>query len=239
MPKSNLRFAFFQTIPVLLGYLFLGVAFGLLVQRAGYPFWWAFLASLLIYAGSMQFVMIGFLTGGVSLLSAALTTLSVNSRHVFYGLSFLDTFRGMGKAYPYMIFSLTDETYSLLCSVKIPSQLAGNKVRLYIALLDQGYWLFGSLVGVLLGEVIAFNSTGVEFAMTALFVVIFLEQWRSAESHSPAVIGFGCGMICLVVLGPQRFLLPALLLTVALLLLFRQKPPVRHQAEDRQVTEHV
>lgn len=218
----ELRYAFRQTVPVLCGYLFLGLAFGLLLQQAGYGWPWAVLTSVIVYAGSMQFVLVGLLGGGfASLLSVALTTLSVNSRHLFYGLSFLETFRKMGRAKPYMIFSLTDETYSLLCSLQPPKKLDADRVRLYIALLDHAYWVAGSAAGAILGSVLPFDLTGIDFAMTALFVVIFVDQWRGAKSRLPAVAGLGFGLLWLVVLGPDRFLLPALVCTVLVLLLCR------------------
>lgn len=218
----ELRYAFRQTVPVLCGYLFLGLAFGLLLQQAGYGWPWAVLTSVIVYAGSMQFVLVGLLGGGfASLLSVALTTLSVNSRHLFYGLSFLDTFRKMGRAKPYMIFSLTDETYSLLRSLQPPKELDADRVRLYIALLDHAYWVAGSAAGAILGSVLPFDLTGIDFAMTALFVVIFVDQWRGAKSRLPAVAGLGFGLLWLVVLGPDRFLLPALVCTVLVLLLCR------------------
>ena len=218
----ELRYAFRQTVPVLCGYLFLGLAFGLLLQQAGYGWPWAVLTSVIVYAGSMQFVLVGLLGGGfASLLSVALTTLSVNSRHLFYGLSFLETFRKMGRAKPYMIFSLTDETYSLLCSLQPPKELDADRVRLYIALLDHAYWVAGSAAGAILGSVLPFDLTGIDFAMTALFVVIFVDQWRGAKSRLPAVAELGFGLLWLVVLGPDRFLLPALVCTVLVLLLCR------------------
>lgn len=219
---AEFRFSLRQTVPVLCGYLFLGIAFGLLLQQAGYAWPWALLISGIVYAGSMQFVLVGMLGGGfASLLSVALTTLSVNSRHLFYGLSFLDTFRKMGKARPYMIFSLTDETYSLLCGVAIPPQLDARRVRLWMSALDHSYWVAGSVAGAALGSVIPFDLTGIDFAMTALFVVIFVDQWRAAQSHLPAGIGLAFGLIWLVVLGPDRFLLPALICTVLALMVCR------------------
>lgn len=218
---KSVRFAFRQTIPVMFGYLFLGTAYGILLQQAGYNFIWAFFTSLFVFAGSMQFVLVGFLSGGISFLSAALTTLSVNSRHIFYGISFIEKFREMGKARPYMIFSLSDETYSLLCGTKVPADCDEKKVMFCMAAMDQSYWIVGSVCGALLGEVIPFDTTGIDFAMTALFVVIFVEQWLSAKSHIPAFIGLLCGSVSLALLGPDRFLLPALIFTVALLMIWK------------------
>lgn len=219
---KSFQFAFKQTIPVMFGYLFLGAAYGILLQKAGFNAIWAFFTSLFIYAGSMQFVLVGFLSGGISFLSAAVTTLSVNGRQIFYGISFLEKFKEMGKVRPYMIFSLTDETYSLLCGVKVPEDCDENRVFFLMSLLDQCYWITGSVLGALLGGLLAFDTSGIDFAMTALFVVIFTEQWLSAKSHLPALIGLLCGGVSLALLGPSRFLLPALILTTALLILLKQ-----------------
>ena len=220
----ELKFAARQTIPVLCGYIFLGIAFGLLLQQAGYGIGWALLASTLIYAGSMQFVLVGLLGGGFgSLLSVALTTLSVNGRHLFYGLSFIEPFSKMGKARPYMIFSLTDETYSLLCGVSVPAELDKNRTFLLISLLDQCYWVTGGLIGNALGSVLPFDMTGIDFAMTALFVVIFIEQWRGAKSHIPALAGAGLALVCLLLFGPDEFLLPTLVCSVLVLTVLQKR----------------
>lgn len=221
--KTEFGYAFTQTIPVMLGYLFLGIAFGLMLQDAGYSFWWAFLASVFIYAGSMQFVLVTLLTSGVSLVYAAVMTLFINGRHIFYGLSFIEKFRNMGKAYPYMVFSLTDETYSVLCSLKAPEHMNEKRVAFLIALLDQIYWITGSVLGGVIGELITFDTTGVDFSMTALFVVIVLNQWLESKEHRPALVGAFIGIACLWLLGADKFLLPALTLTALILLGVRKK----------------
>ena len=195
--RQTVRFAFYKTIPVLLGYLFLGLAFGLLLQEAGYSFWWALLSSGIVYAGSIQFVLVEFLSGGTGLLTVAVMTLLINSRHAFYGLSFVEKFRKM-KTYPYMIFSLTDETYSLLCSLKVPEGIDEKKAMFLIALFDQLYWVAGSVLGAALGQVLPFDMTGIDFAMTALFVTIFVDQWREAKSHRPAIVGLCSAAVCLL-----------------------------------------
>lgn len=233
--KQSIRFSFITTIPVLFGYLFLGIAFGLLLQRAGYNAFWALAISAFVFAGSMQFVLIGFLISPISLISVLLMTLSINSRHMFYGLSFIDTFKKMGKLYPYMIFSLTDETYSLLCGTKIPSELDEKKVIFLIALFDQLYWIVGSIIGALIGELILFDTTGIDFAMTALFVVIFVEQWISAKTHAPALIGLVCGILSLIIFGTGNFILPALISTIAILLLLKNL--INGKTEVTEVTE--
>ncbi|SCJ97339.1 Inner membrane protein YgaZ [uncultured Eubacterium sp.] len=214
---KELNFAFKRTIPILLGYITLGIAFGILLQQAGFGWPWALLISTVVYAGSMQFVMVTFLGGGISLLSVILMTLSVNSRHMFYGISFIERFKTMGKARPYMIFSLTDETYSLFCGTKFPSSFNENKAMILMSAMNQCYWIIGSVLGNLIGNVIPFDTTGIDFAMTALFVVIFTEQWLAADSHIPTFIGLFSGIICLVIFGPDSFVLPSLILAVALL----------------------
>ena len=215
--RQTVRFAFYKTIPVLLGYLFLGLAFGLLLQEAGYSFWWALLSSGIVYAGSIQFVLVEFLSGGTGLLTVAVMTLLINSRHAFYGLSFVEKFRKM-KTYPYMIFSLTDETYSLLCSLKVPEGIDEKKAMFLIALFDQFYWVAGSVLGAALGQVLPFDMTGIDFAMTALFVTIFMDQWREAKSHLPAIVGLCSAAVCLLIFGGSNFILPSLIITVGILM---------------------
>lgn len=215
---QEVRFAFLQTIPVMLGYLFLGIAFGLMLQDAGYSFWWAFFSSVFIYAGSMQFVLVTLLTNGASLLYAAVMTLFINGRHLFYGLSFIEKFRNMGKNYPYMIFSLTDETYSVLCSLKIPEGMSEKNVSLWISLMDHLYWIAGSVLGGMIGQFIKFDTTGIDFSMTALFVVIVINQWLDNKEHRPALIGAVFGILCLILFGPDKFMLPALTFTALILL---------------------
>ena len=206
--KKAAKFALIKTIPIFLGYLFLGIAFGLLLQTSGLSVFWAFLISTLVYAGSMQFALVGILTGGLSYVTTAVMTLFINSRHAFYGLTFIERFKEMRKTYPYMVFSLTDETYSLLCSMARPS--------------DQCYWIAGSVLGALMGELITFDTTGIDFAMTALFVVICVDQWKAAKTHIPAVTGFICGALFLVLIRSSNFILPALAAAVAMLLFLRR-----------------
>ena len=220
--KQTMKYVFYKTIPVLLGYLFLGFAFGLLLQEAGYSFWWAFLSSAIVYAGSIQFVLVDFLSGGTSLPVIAVMTLLINSRHAFYGRSFVEKFRKM-KTYPYMVFSLTDETYSLLCSLKTPEGMDEKKVMFLISLFDQLYWIAGSVLGAVLGQMLPFDMTGIDFAMTALFVTIFVDQWREARSHLPAVIGLCSAVVCLLIFGGDNFILPSLIITVGLLMALKGK----------------
>ena len=215
---NNFKFAFRQTIPVMLGYLFLGIAFGILLQDAGYSVVWALLASVMVYAGSMQFVLVDLLRTGAGLLTVAMMTLFINGRHIFYGLSFVEKYKKTGKAYPYMVFSLTDETYSVLCNLKVPEGMDWGKVSFLISLLDHCYWIAGSVIGALAGSHIPFDSTGIDFSMTALFIVIVSEQWQGQKSHFPTLLGTISGIVWLLLLGPDRFILPALCTCMVILL---------------------
>ena len=233
--KESFRFAFLKTIPVMLGYLFLGLAFGLLLQEAGYSFWWAFLISTIVYAGSIQFVLVSFLTAGTSLPVVAVMTLLINSRHAFYGLTFIEKFKAM-KSRPYMIFSLTDETYALLSSARVPERVDPHAYYFAIAVLDHGYWILGSVIGSVAGALISFDTTGIDFAMTALFIVIAVDQWKTYRSHLPALLGCGITVLSLVILRPDAMLIPALcVIIVALLLLRARLEGSRTEAEEEVV----
>lgn len=221
MDSKLFRTAFRDTIPVMTGYLFLGFGFGILAQQNGLSIWWALAMSVLIYAGSMQFVAVTMLSGGTGLLAAALTTLAVNARHLFYGISMIDRYKGTGKKKPYLIFSLTDETYSLV-SQKEPGQDGGSYYFL-VSALDQLYWCFGTLLGAAAGQWIPLNYEGIDFVLTALFVTIFVEQWLSTKNHLPAVIGLAASIACRVLFGSSAFLIPSMGLIALLLLLTRGK----------------
>jgi len=202
----------------MLGYVFVGIAFGLLVQRSGLGFIWAALISLLVYAGSMQFVMVSFLPGGFGLFEIALITLLVNMRHMVYGLTFIEKFKNMNPLKKfYSIFSLTDETYALLCSARIPKDIPSRDFYLAVALLDQSYWIAGTVIGALFGTLIPFDSTGIEFTMTALFAVICTEQWLTFPTRIPAFIGAGCALACLLAFGPSNMMLPAMVAIIAVI----------------------
>ena len=220
--KRAFRAAFPYTVPVLTGYLFIGIAFGVMYQEKGYNFLWAALMSLLVYAGSGQYLAVNFFAPGVSFVQVIFMTFMVNVRHIFYGLSLLERFADMGKRRLYMIFSLTDETYSLYFVTRVPKGVDEKKFLLAIALLDQSYWIIGSVIGALAGSMIPFDATGIDFAMTALFLVIFVEQWMSSRQHLPALAGLGCGLLCLVVFGKDNFILPAMICIMALLLSCRR-----------------
>ena len=206
---------------MLSGYLVLGMGFGVLMQSKGYGFLLALAMSIFIYAGSMQYLAIDLLSGGASLITAALTTLMVNARHLFYGISMVDRYKSVKKK-PYIIFALTDETYSLVCSVNEENDEKRNRYYFLVSLFNQIYWVVGSALGVLLGEIIPFSTEGIDFALTALFVTVFVEQWKSTKDHIPAIVGVLSSVICLFIFGAKDFLIPSMLV-ITLLLLLRKK----------------
>jgi 4-azaleucine resistance transporter AzlC len=211
--------AFTASLPVMAGYFVLGSAFGVLLSDKGYSFVWAFAMSLFIYAGSMQYVAISLLTGGASLISTALMTFMVNLRHLFYGISMLKKYSGTGKYRPYLIFSLTDETYALV----VNGAPEGTDEHLYyflLSLFDHCYWVAGSTIGGLIGAALTFDTTGIDFAMTALFVTIFLEQLLAAEDYFPAVTGVLATVLSLILFGPDAFLIPAMMLISVVLTIY-------------------
>ena len=206
-----------------MGYLAIGIAFGLMLQSAGWGVGWAALMSLTIYAGSGQYLGVSLLAAGASLSQTAFLTLMVNFRHLVYGLSMLEKFRGMGLRKFYMIFSLTDETYALLSSANAPEGVEEHDFFFAVALLDQSYWVLGSVTGSLLGSALGFDTTGVDFAMTALFLVIAVGQWKSAGSHLPALLGGAATLASLIIAGAEDMLLPALAIIVFALAMFRSR----------------
>lgn len=227
MKKQTIKKAFWDTLPVMTGYLFLGVGFGIILQQNGYGPLWALAMSLFIYAGSMQYVGIGLLTGGASLLTAALTTLMVNARHLFYGLSMIEPYKGAGRRKPYLIFALTDETYSLV-SRKLPEDVERISYCFFVSLFDQCYWVLGSILGSLAGN-LPVDFTGIDFALTALFVTIFVEQWLSSKNHLPALVGVICAAVCQVLFGADNFLIPTMILIAAILVMLQK---VKKEAQD-------
>ena len=217
MKKKTAKAAFLASVPVMTGYLVMGIAFGILLADKGYGWWWAAVMGLTIYGGSMQFVAVNLLSSGATVISTAIVSLLVQARHLFYGVSMLEKYRGMGKVKPYLIFGMTDETYALACS----GAPEGVDARLYyflITLFDQIYWIVGDAIGGMLGAAIRFDTTGMDFAMTALFIVIFTDQALSTHDHVPAVIGVVSTLACLLIFGAENFLIPSMLVITALLI---------------------
>lgn len=217
-----MKAAFPNTIPILMGYLFIGMVFGILLKSKGYNFLWAILMSGSIYAGSMQFVAINFLTSKFSIATVIMMTLMINARHLFYGLSMLDKFRDMGKRKLYMIFSLTDETFSVLTSAEPPQGVNKNWFYFFIALLNHFYWIIGSALGAVIGALWSFNTKGIDFVITALFVVILINQWKANRNNIPALIGIFSSLICLILFGSSNFIVPSMILILTILTVFRR-----------------
>lgn len=222
MRKSAVRAAFLDTVPIMTGYLFLGFGFGILLYQNGYGVLWSLAMSLFIYAGSMQYMAVSLLIGGAGLLTAALTTIVVNARHLFYGISMIDAYKGAGKKKPYLIFALTDETYSLVSRNQAPEGMSRHSYCFLVSLFDQIYWVAGSMLGSLAGTLIPVNYEGIEFVLTALFVTIFVEQWLSTKNHIPAIIGAVSTTVCLLLFGKDVFLIPSMAVIAVLLTLTQQ-----------------
>lgn len=221
--------AFKASVPVMTGYIVLGMGFGILLETKGYGVLWAFLMSLLIYAGSMQYVAVDLISGGASFAAMALTTLMVNARHLFYGLSMVEKYKNTGKAKPYLIFALTDETYSLVCS-EDENEKGKKKYFFLVSLFNHCYWITGSVAGSLLGSVITFNTKGIDFALTALFVTVFVEQWKSTKDHLPAITGVLVSTICLLIFGAESFLIPTMVLITFALAALKK---LRREADEK------
>lgn len=223
MKKTLIKTVFLDTVPVLTGYLFLGAGFGILLSEAGYGPLWALICSVFIYAGSGQYLLVSLLTSGASLLSTAIATLLVNARHLFYGISLVDTYQDAGKKKPYMIFALTDETYSLVTQVNIPPELNKTAYCFWVSLFDQLYWIAGCVLGNVAGLLIPIDFTGISFVLTALFITMFIEQWLSHKDHGPALIGIASTTVCLLIFGSEFFLIPSMAVIAILLILRRRK----------------
>lgn len=236
--KEILRLAFVKALPVIGSYLFVSMAYGLIMQAAGFGWGWSLFISLTVYTGAFQFVLVTFLSSGASLLTIGVTALFMNSRQFFYGLTFVDEFRKMGKRFPYMVHTMTDETYAVNCTMLPPgtysdinsdsapkSEYEEQKrfdIMFFVALFSRLSWMIGAVAGGALGQLIPFELKGIDFCMTALFVTIFIDQWRAAGNHIPAIAGLAVGLILLLVAGADYFLLPTLMLVSGLLLLFQK-----------------
>ena len=208
--------AFPRSIPIMTGFLFLGMTYGILARSTGLSFWHPALTSTVVYAGSMEFLTVGLLTGTFAPLNALALTLLVNARHLFYGSSMLDKYRDTGAFKPYLIFGLSDETFSVNCS----AELAGIDRKwfyFFVTLLDQLYWMCGVWAGAAFGSLVQFNTEGLDFVMTAMFVVIFINQWKKERDHTASLLGMGLPLVCLLVFGAQDFVLPAMLALLAAL----------------------
>lgn len=221
--RKALKAAFPYTIPVMTGYIVLGAAYGILMNSKGFGLVWALAMSLIVYAGSAQYVAITFLTSIFNPVYALLLTLMVNARHIFYGLSLMNKLKYTGKLKPFIVYWLSDETFSVLCAADPPEGVDQGWFMFFIALLDYAYWSIGTIVGSLIGNMITFNTKGIDFALTALFVVIFISQWKSKKRHESALTGVICTLICLIIFGQSNFVIPSMIAIITVLTLMRRK----------------
>ena len=217
-----LRAAAPQTIPVLAGYFVLGMGYGIYVQSLGLPVWMPMLMGTVVYGGSLEFVLASLLLGAFSPLSAFLMALMIQARHLFYGLAMLERYKGYGWRSFYMIFAMSDETFSITCSAEAPEGVDKGWFMFFITLLDQLYWVLSAGLGAMVGSVLPFSTEGVDFVMTAMFTVIFLNQWEKSRQHVSALIGLAAPLVCLVLFGSGSFLLPAMVCILVLLLALRK-----------------
>lgn len=232
MTKNVIKLAFIKSLPVLAGYLALGIGFGILLEKNGFGVLWAFIMSITMYAGTGQYVGVGLLASSASIIMTALTTLMVNARHLFYSISMIEKYRGAGKKKLYLMFSLTDETYSLLCDGHSPEGENPHIYRVLVSFFDHCYWIMGCTLGAWLGSVITFDTTGIDFSMTALFVTVFIEQWLTTKNHIPAILGVVATAICLCIFGSEIFLIPSMVIITIVLLFMRNKNEKNQEVEN-------
>ena len=222
MKKKAFRRVFLDTVPVLTGYLILGIGFGILLGEKGYGIGWSVAMAVFMYAGSAQYLAVSLLASQASLLSTAATILLVNARHLFYGISLVDAYKDAGKKKPYMIFALTDETYSLVTQNQPPEGMSRFSYCFWVSLLDHIYWICGCVLGSVMGAALPVSLVGVEFVLTALFVTLFVEQWLTHKDHRPAIIGVMSTALCLLIFGKDIFLIPSMVLIAMLLTVSRK-----------------
>ena len=216
--------AFPYTIPIFAGFWFLGLTYGIYMNVSGFSFWYPMLMSLTIFAGSIEFVTVNLLLGSFNPIQALAVTLMINARHLFYGISMLDRYRGTGWKKPYLIFGMCDESFSINCSAQIPEGVDRGWFMFFVTLFNHLYWFTGSTLGGIFGSFLSFNTKGLDFVMTAMFVVIFLENWLNEQEHTSSLLGLGISLICLLAFGAERFLIPAMLGILAVLTLLRYSP---------------
>lgn len=217
-----LKAAFPHTIPIMTGFLFLGASYGIYMNVSGFEFWYPMITSMLIFAGSVEFVTVNLLLGAFNPLQAFLLALMINARHIFYGISMLDKYRGTGLKKFYLIYGMCDESFSVNYTAKIPEDVDKGWFMFFVNLLNQIYWVAGATIGGILGGVIAFNTNGIEFVMTAMFVVIFLEQWLKEKNHIPSILGLVISVVCLILFGADKFIIPSMAAMLIILTLLRK-----------------
>ena len=217
--QAAFKAAFPLTLPICAGFLFLGISYGFLMSSKGFSILYPFFMSLFIFAGSMEFLTVNLLLSAFSPLSAFFLAILVNARHLFYGISMLDKFKGVGKKKYYLIFGMCDETFSINCSAKIPADIDKGWFMFFVTLLNHIHWVAGATIGAVLGKFLTINTEGIDFVLTALFLVIFLNQWLETKNHLPALVGLFSALLCLLLFGAEQFMLPAMALMLLIFLL--------------------
>lgn len=216
------KIAFVKSIPILCSYFFVSIAYGIMMQNSGFSWFYSLLISMTVYTGAFQFVLITFLSSGASLITVGLTALFMNSRQTFYSLSFVKDFKNMGKRMLYMIHTMTDETYAVNCTLNMPEK-EKQDTMFYVALFSRFYWMIGTVLGSVAGQLIPFELEGIDFCMTALFVIIFIDQWEKTKNHKPALIGIVISIICLILFGKQNFMMITFILISGILMVISSK----------------
>lgn len=221
--KQIIKAAFPCTIPILTGFLFLGLTYGIYMHASGFSFWYPMFTSMTVFAGSIEFITVNMLLGAFNPLQALLMALMINARHIFYGISMLDKFKGLGWKKIYLIFGMCDETFSINYTVDIPDNLDRGWFMFYVTLFNQCYWVLGAMLGGLFGSLISFNLEGLDFVMTAMFVVIFMDQWLKETKHTSSYLGLMASFLSLIIFGKNYFIIPAMIMIVFCLLVFKRK----------------
>jgi 4-azaleucine resistance transporter AzlC len=222
MKKKALKAAFPYTIPIFAGFWFLGMAYGIYMNVSGFSFVYPMVMSLIIYGGSLEFVAVEMLLSPFAPVQTIVMTLLIQARHLFYGISMLDKFKGLGWKKFYLIFGMCDETFSINYTAQIPEDVDKGWFMFFVTLLNQIYWVTGATIGGLIGSLIRFDTDGISFVMTAMFVVIFMEQWMKEKHHVSAYIGLGVSVVCLVLFGADSFMVPTMVMIIALLAALRK-----------------
>jgi len=220
--RKAFKAAFPMTIPIMAGFMFLGLAYGIYMNVSGFSFWYPMLMSLTIFGGSVEFVTVSWLLGAFTPINAFLLTFMISARHLFYGLSLLDRYKVPGLKRIYLIFGLCDETFSIICTADIPKDVDKTWFMFFITLLNHIYWVVGATLGGIFGSWIRFDTTGLEFVMTALFVVIFLEQWMKEKNHYSSLLGLGLSLLCLILFKSTNFIIPSMCLIFGVLTLLKK-----------------
>ncbi len=223
MIKKTIAMAFHDTAAVFAGYIVLGIGFGVMLRVNGFGVIWAFFMGVFMYAGAMQYAAVGLLASGASVASTAIATVLINIRHIFYGISLLQKYKGLGIQKLYMIFALTDETYALVSGKNTPETVSRKQYYFLVSLFDHCYWILGCCLGAIIGGMLKINFEGIDFALTALFVTILIDQWLSTKNHLPVFVGMISTAVCLAVFGSEKFLIPSMIVIVAILTLTKKK----------------